>query len=852
MTFHKSCAMVFACVLLTWSCSKEDSKLSKVKAPDVIEESFELTFVSNLNDNKQEKTNIIGIKESSLEKEFLLQGSLIEQTVVPMFNNLKSRIVAFKKVDNFLYMLEATHGHKISDELQQTLVLAKFPIVQKSNATIFFDFVSGMESIFITSDWHGHDFEGGAYDSGQWKSVPLDLSYLDSVEIDDNNLVIRQIAQLLVAGRGVQEKTPVEVKYYLTPYAENKGFVPTVSNDFDKMGFFEVSPQLQKNGGTVIYASKFDSRKKITFAISSNTPSDYRQAIKEGVLYWNKAFGYNAIQVIDAPKGVKAPDFKHNIIQWVDWEDAGFAYADAQMDPRTGEILHAQIFLTSVFAFSGKSRARRLLNSLLDEIDHEHEKVHRKISLSGFQKDPMCSFSPSKSMISSLTDLINNSHLVGDDIYLKVSQDYVREVVAHEVGHTLGLRHNFAGSLATNYPQSAKESIFKDYILNGEAPAGVVTTSSVMEYQKFQESSITGDQVLKDSKAFEYDEMVIQSLYLGADYSQEVTPLFCTDSHRVKYLDCQVFDSGPSLFEDQLWEEKMYLKRLPYILLERYIMGKGLKDEGKIRSLGEVTLNPMRFAFESLSGRVRALRAIGKKAQFLQVRNDFPYINSLNLAEVKHKESLFVEQLVGKIGGIKSLFKNMSGEDIQESKETFFKLLEKSRSGGNTGAQYDEVLNFTENEMTLIRTEMNAFYDSLFSSYWLADLYTLEAAKDLSEQESSKDLSAIITEKAAQIILSFATKETYTIKSRAEEKQTVHLPRFVFPFELRLQASKLLKSKSNDILWGVKERKNIRRFLKKMIDDALQEDIATVDIMSLPDNVAKWVLYNRKILSSLL
>ena len=82
----------------------------------------------------------------------------------------------------------------------------------------------------------------------------------------------------------------------------------------------------------------------IVFAISSNTPKEYRESVREGVLYWNKAFGREQIKVIIAPEGVSAPHPDYNVIQWANWDQAGFAYADAQMDPRTGEILHAQVF----------------------------------------------------------------------------------------------------------------------------------------------------------------------------------------------------------------------------------------------------------------------------------------------------------------------------------------------------------------------------------------------------------------------------------------------------------------------------------------------------------------------------
>ena len=102
------------------------------------------------------------------------------------FENLKSRIVAFREVDDSLYMLEATQGHSITKDIPQVIVLARFPIEKVTSDVIFFDFVAGMEKIFVSSDWHGHDFEGPDYDQHQWNSIALDLGLLEKVEVDKN------------------------------------------------------------------------------------------------------------------------------------------------------------------------------------------------------------------------------------------------------------------------------------------------------------------------------------------------------------------------------------------------------------------------------------------------------------------------------------------------------------------------------------------------------------------------------------------------------------------------------------------------------------------------------------------
>ncbi len=66
-------------------------------------------------------------------------------------------------------------------------------------------------------------------------------------------------------------------------------------------------------------------------------------------------------------------------------------------------------------------------------------------------------------MAGGLKEVLASDELT-DAAVLRVSQDYVREVVAHEVGHVLGLRHNFAGSLAGTLPQKELDDWFRAYI----------------------------------------------------------------------------------------------------------------------------------------------------------------------------------------------------------------------------------------------------------------------------------------------------------------------------------------------------------------------------------------------------
>ncbi len=364
------------------------------------------------------------MSKTDLNERFLLQVSYKQVNGLHDFMTSRSRIVDFKWQGKVLRMVEEPH-----DPATPPHLLATIPIRSETARTLIVDFNAGFDRIFEEEDRTGEDYDGRV-DTHDYSFFRLSQRQILSVSRRGPAIVLDQKA--LDA-----HLESVLVHYYLSPYRPNPNFQPFEIENLDHFGFYETYPQ-RRSGRTVLYAMKFDSHKPIVFALSAAIPVRYRQAVRDGVLYWNKALGQPLLQVIDAPDGVTAPSPRYNVIQWL--TDGDFASTShIQGDPLTGEILHAHIFILS----------RSVKHGDLDE-----------------------------------------------------QNDHLRYVVAHEVGHALGLRHNFA--------------------------KGPVST--VMNYFMLEQTEKIGHDVIRaGGKALDYDRNVMRHVYFGEPLDLDELPNFCTD-----------------------------------------------------------------------------------------------------------------------------------------------------------------------------------------------------------------------------------------------------------------------------------------------------------------------------------
>ncbi|MEJ1222063.1 zinc-dependent metalloprotease [Sediminicola sp. 1XM1-17] len=146
----------------------------------------------------------------------------------------------------------------------------------------------------------------------------------------------------------------------------------------------------------------------IIYYLDNGTPEPVRSALLDGGKWWNQAFeaiGYkDAFQLKILPDNADPLDVRYNVIQWVHRSTRGWSYGSSITDPRTGEIMKGHVSLGSLRIRQDFLIAQALMDKPFAERDDNYQDL------------------------------------------LEMSLARIRQLSAHEIGHTLGFAHNFAAS----------------------------------------------------------------------------------------------------------------------------------------------------------------------------------------------------------------------------------------------------------------------------------------------------------------------------------------------------------------------------------------------------------------------
>ncbi|WP_293083213.1 zinc-dependent metalloprotease [Okeania sp. SIO3B5] len=346
----------------------------------------------------------------------------------------------------------------------------------------------------------------------------------------------------------------LKVRYSFSELPINNGYIPRLADE--RVGYFISAYQDISNNNRrepfVRYINRWHLEKQIpsaplspplepiTFWIENTVPIEYRDAIREGILMWNKAFekaGFvNAIQAKQMPDDATwdPADIRYNTIRWSTIFDSWLAgIGPSRVNPLTGQILDADIILNAgiirSIKYGGVGSIILQNKSLPEAFQTKDGKSYNPCVLDMYSRylgnlktetEPNTSNNSIESIIpqslqakyqsfrkSSLSNSHSSEHLCFDwessqqlaigavamdalqnirphskemDRYVN---QYLKYLTAHEVGHTLGLRHNFHGSTMLEPEQLNDTTITQtkglvasvmDYVPVNIAPQGTI------------------------------------------------------------------------------------------------------------------------------------------------------------------------------------------------------------------------------------------------------------------------------------------------------------------------------------------------------------------------------------------
>ena len=345
------------------------------------------------------------------------------------------RVVKFIKAGNKLLLVQPNQDYRAitNNELERKSieqafaksVLFGFKIIETKNDSFIIEITP-----FLMQDTHGVSNRLKRSNEGMYK---LDLSksalnmertkaFPKNVEFD---VILTFKGQ--PTGRNLRSVTPTAS---LVTVTQHHSFIELPDNNYKPRVFdvrsgaipmsymdyatpiqeqirkrFVIRHRLEKKNPN---AAISEAKEPIIYYLDNGTPEPVRSALLKGASWWNQAYeaiGFkDAFQVKMLPEDADPMDCRYNVIQWVHRSTRGWSYGGSVVDPRTGEIIKGHVSLGSLRVRQDFLIAQALMNKPFAERDDNYQ--------------PM----------------------------LEMALARIRQLGAHEVGHTLGFAHNFTAS----------------------------------------------------------------------------------------------------------------------------------------------------------------------------------------------------------------------------------------------------------------------------------------------------------------------------------------------------------------------------------------------------------------------
>jgi hypothetical protein len=431
---------------------------------------------------------LVELSESSLKKEYIIIPSIARGISRGMVLGGMSwgfgddAIWAFKKSEEKIYVIQRNVRFRAKPNTPEAnavqlaysdSVLYSLPILTKTPSG---GYLVDMTHVFMNDELQVGNEIGPGFRYAQDRSTISSLkAFPENVEIQIN-AVYSGNAQIDTVPNSKGVQVGVHYSVSVLPPVGSNGYKPRIADD--RVGYFLTAikdfSEADDPDHFVRYINRWNLQKldpsldvsppkeQIEFYIEDTVPVFLRPTVEAGILEWNKAFekiGFaGAIKVNRQPSdpNFDPENIRYNTFRWMTAE-AGFAMGPSRVDPRTGQILDADIIFDASFLDSWSQRwetfrgetpesppeTALLLQGYRSTTPFMGGHVHV-----GHRHSATCNYCVEKQRYNGFaaaffaaTGATSDGSLPKEFIH-----QGMKEVVMHEVGHTLGLRHNFKAS----------------------------------------------------------------------------------------------------------------------------------------------------------------------------------------------------------------------------------------------------------------------------------------------------------------------------------------------------------------------------------------------------------------------